>query len=78
MADVLPRLAEPILRDCHFWQGVEIETGPDFLRVSAWVQLETVEFSPPERRIVARAVMTTDGARELVRVLRKALARGGD
>jgi hypothetical protein len=73
-----PRLSEPLPVDCHFIEGVTIEVRDQFIRVVGWIDLETVEMSEPERRIVLRAAMPTMLARELIRDLRKAVARGGD
>lgn len=71
-------ITEPVIVDCTFMEGVEIELGTDFLRIVGWIQLSTGDERHPERRIVARAVMPTRVARELVRDLRRYLARGGD
>jgi hypothetical protein len=60
-----------------FIEGIEIEVGDTFIRIVGWVQLQTVEYQPPERRIVARAVMPMSTARALIRDLRKGMAKGG-
>ena len=71
-------LTEPDIVACHFWEGCEIEIGEDFIRIVGWITLTTGEIENPERRIVARAVMPTRVARELIRDLRKGVARGGN
>ena len=71
------RMAEPKPVTCHFIEGTEVERGDEFIRLTGWICLETVEYSPPEQRIVERLAMPTSVARKLVRDLRKALARGG-
>lgn len=73
-----PRLTEPMPVDCHFVEGVTIEVRDQFIRVVGWIDLETVEMSAPERRIVVRAAMPMTLARELIRDLRKAVAKGGN
>lgn len=80
MADVIvpAPLTEPEIVACHFWEGIEIELGDDFIRIVGWINLQTADLTGPERRIVARAVMPTRVAREVVRDLRKAVARGGN
>lgn len=70
-------LTEPRPVNCIFLEGTVIEAGDGFIRIVGWVRLETVETERPEKRIVARAVLTTHAARALVRDLRKSLARGG-
>jgi hypothetical protein len=71
-----PRMTEPVTVPCLFCSGVEIEMGPTFVRIVGFVDLETVEYSPPERRIIARVVLPSDTARELLRSLRKQLNQG--
>lgn len=80
MAEVIvpAPLTEPEIIPCHFWEGFEVELGDDYLRIVAWIYLRTGDLTGPERRIVARAVMPTRVAREVVRDLRKAVARGGN
>lgn len=71
-------LTEPEIVTCHFLEGIEIEMGDDFVRIVGWIYLHTGDLTGPERRIVARSVMPTRVAREVVRDLRKAVARGGN
>lgn len=74
-----PRMTEPQVIDCVFCEGITIELHDDVVRIVGWVDLEVVGYETvPERRIVARAVMPTSVARELIRDLRKAVARGGN
>lgn len=79
MAQRVPkaRMAEPKPVTCHFVEGYEVQRGDEFIRLTSWVHLETVEYAPPEQRIVGRHAMPISVARKLVRDLRKALARGG-
>ncbi len=80
MIDVIQpaRIAEPVTVPCIFVDEIDLELGDAFVRIVGLVRLETVEFAPPEKRIVARAVMPLSVARELIRDLRVRLARGGD
>lgn len=74
-----PRMTEPEVVQCVFCEGITLELRADVVRIVGWVDLETVGYETvPERRIVARAVMPTSVARELIRDLRKAVARGGN
>lgn len=70
-------LTEPVMIDCHFIEGMNIEVRDEFLRIVGWVHLETTGDGQPERRIVARAAIPTSVVRALIRDLRKALAKGG-
>lgn len=71
------RMAEPDPVPTFFVEGAVIERGEDFVRLVFWTCLETVEFAPPEQRIVIRAAMTPNSARRFQRNLQKALAGGG-
>lgn len=74
----VPRMTEPETVPCTFCEGITIEVRADFIRIVGWIDLETVGYETmPERRIVARAAMPTTVARNLIRDLRKAVARGG-
>lgn len=79
MAQRIPkaRMAEPKTIICIFVNGFELERGEDFVRFTGWDYLETVEYSPPEQRIVQRYAMPLSAARKLYRDLRKVLAGGG-
>ena len=70
------RLAEPVPVPSLFAEGADIERGEEYVRLVFWTCLETVEYAPPEQRIVMRAVMPTGVARRLLRDLRKTLSRG--
>jgi hypothetical protein len=74
-----PFMTEPKPVDCVFFEGFVLEVREDMIRAVGFVDLEVVqEASPPERRIVFRAAMTTLVARSLIVELRRAVARGGD
>jgi len=73
----VPPLSEPQLVPCLFATGIEIEVLHGAIRLVGWVDLPTADSGMPERRIIARMVMPEQIARELVRDLRKLLARGG-
>lgn len=74
-----PRVTEPEAVPCIFCEGITIEVRADFIRIVGWIDLETVGYEAvPERRIIARAAMPISVARELIRDLRKAVARGGN
>ena len=73
MAESRPaRMGEPETIPTLFAEGCHIERGEDFVRLVFWTCLENVEYAPPEKRIVMRAALTTNGARAFMRELRKA------
>ena len=72
-------MSEPEVVSCRFIEGVEIELRPEFVRIVGWIFLEVNEESAaPEKRIVLRAAMRISVARELIRDLKRRLARGGN
>lgn len=73
-----PRLTEPEVVHCILCEGVTIEVRDEIVRLVGWIDLETVEYAEPERRIVARAALPLLVARALIRDLRRAVARGGN
>jgi len=67
-------LTEPVVVASAFCAGVEVETTDHCVRVTGW---EDVSRPMRERRIVARMVLPPEVAHDLVRDLRRSLARGG-
>lgn len=71
-------ITEPVVVATTFITGGTIEVSDTCVRFVAWEKLPRVEGDEMvERRIVARLVMSTDVARELVTNWRKALEKGG-
>lgn len=76
--DPTPPITEPELVHCLFTTGVAVEVRAHFARIVAWVDLPGAgPDNASERRIIARLVLPDDTARELARLLRRELSRGG-
>jgi hypothetical protein len=70
-------LTEPVVRDCLFCTGFEIETlSYGVVRFVGWVDVPALGYDQPERRVIARLVMPSKLARDLVKRLQRALHSG--
>jgi hypothetical protein len=72
-----PPLTEPVMIQCLFCTGIEVEATDHFSRLTGWVELPAMGSGNPERRIMVRVVMPPEVARALSRDLRRGLAKGG-
>jgi hypothetical protein len=71
-------MTEPEVIHCRHAEGVTVIVRDEFIRLTAWIDLEVVpDGERPERRIIARLALPNTVARALIRDLRRAVARGG-
>lgn len=70
-----PRFSEPTVFSSLFMTGFEVEVTHGFVRIVGWEELPLVGYDGPERRIIARIVMSNEAARDLIRELVETLGR---
>ncbi|WP_027037902.1 hypothetical protein [Mesorhizobium ciceri] len=71
-----PALTEPVIVQCLFCTGVDVQHTENFTRLIGWVELPAPGYDFQERRIIARMVMPPEIARALSRDLRRSISRG--
>jgi hypothetical protein len=74
--DKPPPLTEPVIVQCLFCTGVDVQHTENFTRLIGWVELPAPGYDFQERRIIARMVMPEEVARALSRDLRRSLTKG--
>lgn len=72
-----PPLTEPVIIQCQFCTGLEVEMLDTDVRIVGWEDLPTLDTDQPERRIVLRIALPNEVARDLQRQLQRALSKGG-
>jgi hypothetical protein len=71
-----PRMTEPDTVWTRFVTITKVEVTEHFVRIVALDDFTVVGYDGPERRLVARLVLSIDAARDLARDLRKGLQSG--
>jgi hypothetical protein len=71
-----PPLTEPVIVQCLFCTGVDVQHTENFTRLIGWVELPAPGYDFGERRVVARLVMPPNVARSLSRDLRRSITKG--
>jgi hypothetical protein len=64
-----PPFTEPVIIDCVYVNGIEVDAEDDVVRLTGWTNLPDLGGEMAERRIVSRLALAARAARDLRRKL---------